>query len=107
MEGAGQREVSLVLTDDREIHELNQRFRNKDKPTDVLSFGYDDPHVLGDIIISVERARAQAESRNVTLDSELELLAVHGALHLLGYDHAEPQQAKLMRKRTRQIRRRL
>jgi probable rRNA maturation factor len=59
------------------------------------------------VIISVERARWQAKSRRVPLASEVELLAVHGTLHLLGYDHAKPKEARLMRARTRAIRRRL
>lgn len=116
-EGAAGREVSLLLTDDREIHELNHRWRGKDKPTDVLAFAWDESEgipglppeaaPLGQVVISVERARQQAQSRRVELDGELELLAVHGALHLLGYDHAEPEEARRMRNRTRQIRARL
>lgn len=111
LEGIEGREVALLLTDDREIQELNRGYRGFDKPTDVLAFALDeaegpllDPS-LGDVIISVERARAQAESRGVSLDSELELLAVHGTLHLLGYDHAEPEEARVMRNRTRSVRR--
>ncbi len=110
-EGALDREVSVVLTDDREIHALNREWRGKDKPTDVLAFALDEAGgpigSLGDVVISVERARAQAKSRRVELDRELELLAVHGTLHLLGYDHAEPAEAREMRARTRAIRRRL
>lgn len=101
----------MLLTDDREIQELNRGYRQQDKPTDVLAFALDeaeggdlDPS-LGDVVISVERAQAQAASRKVTLDAELELLAVHGTLHLLGYDHEFPDEAKLMRARTRVIRR--
>ena len=112
-EGAEAREVSVLLTDDREIHALNREYRHKDKPTDVLAFALDeaeggdlDPS-LGDVVISVERARAQATSRRVSLDAELELLAVHGTLHLLGYDHDVPDRARVMRNRTRAIRRRL
>lgn len=111
LEGSAHREVSVLLTDDREIQTLNRDFRGKDKPTDVLAFALDeaeggaqDPS-LGDVVISVERAAAQAESRKVSLDGELELLAVHGTLHLLGYDHAEADEAKLMRARTRAVRR--
>lgn len=110
-EGAKDREVSVLLTDDREIHVLNRDYRHKDKPTDVLAFAYDEaggPSAsLGDVVISVERAQLQATSRRVSLASELELLAVHGTLHLLGYDHGEPAEAKRMRARTRAIRRRL
>jgi probable rRNA maturation factor len=106
------REVSVLLTDDAEIHTLNRDYRRQDKPTDVLAFAYDEAGgpvggPLGDVIISVERAKAQAQSRRVDLDRELELLAVHGTLHLLGYDHMRPKDAKEMRARTRAIRRKL
>ena len=111
MESADEREVSVLLTDDEEIHQLNRDYRGSDKPTDVLAFALDESGridtSLGDVVISVERAREQAKSRRVDLDSELELLAVHGTLHLLGYDHAEVQEAKQMRNRTRAIRRKL
>jgi probable rRNA maturation factor len=116
LEGAAGREVSLLLTDDAEIHLLNRSYRGVDKPTDVLAFAFDEvqaedrapgPAPLGDIAISVERAARQARARRVTLDSELELLAVHGLLHLLGHDHAEPAEARKMRARTRAIRTRL
>lgn len=110
-EGAAGRELSVLLTDDAEIHALNRDYRGKDKPTDVLAFALDEAGgplgPLGDVIISVERAAAQARSRRVTLARELELLAVHGTLHLLGYDHAEPAEAAVMRARTRAIRRAL
>ena len=112
-EGISNREVSVLLTDDREIQDLNRAYRGVDKPTDVLAFALDeaedgavDPS-LGDVVVSVERARAQAEGRRVTLDAELQLLVVHGTLHLLGYDHDEPEAARQMRNRTRSIRRRL
>ncbi len=111
VESAEGREVSVLLTDDAEIHELNRGYRGVDRPTDVLAFALDEAGVvdvgLGDVVISVERARAQAKSRRTDLDRELELLAVHGTLHLLGYDHAEPGEARAMRNRTRLIRRRL
>ena len=112
-EGASERDVSILLTDDAEIHQLDRQWRQKEKPTDVLAFAYDESNdfpdlihlmPLGDVIISVETAVRQAKSRKVTLDKELELLAVHGTLHLLGYDHEFPEEAKIMRKKTRQIR---
>ena len=113
VEGAEDREVSILLTDDREIHALNRDFRGVDKPTDVLAFALDeaedgaiDPS-LGDVVISVECARRQASSRRTSLDTELELLVVHGTLHLLGYDHDAPEAARRMRNRTRAVRRRL
>ena len=111
MEDAADREVSVLLTDDVEIRELNSTYRGVDKPTDVLAFAMDEAGMvdlsLGDVVISVERAGTQAKSRKVELDQELELLAVHGTLHLLGYDHAEAEEARIMRNRTRAIRRRL
>lgn len=96
-------EVSVVLCDDAFIHPLNRDYRDKDRPTDVLSFAQregdfadpDDP-MLGDIIISLERAEAQAAERGIPLSQELSLLLVHGLLHLLGYDHIEDDEAEEM-----------
>lgn len=117
-EGQSAREVSVLLTDDREIHQLNREFRQMDKPTDVLAFALDEaeglpPEIqalevsLGDVVISVERAQKQAQQRRTDLERELELLAIHGTLHLLGYDHAEPDEARVMRNRTRAVQRAL
>jgi probable rRNA maturation factor len=112
LEGVSGREVSILLTDDAEIQTLNRDFRGLDAPTDVLAFAFDETEgapspTLGDVVVSVERAKAQARSRRVELDAELELLVVHGTLHLLGYDHAESEEARAMRRRTRAIRRQL
>lgn len=98
---AGEAEVSLTLVDDAAIRELNRTYRGVDAPTDVLSFaleetapeepGYTDPgedRLLGDIIISVPTAVRQAGEYGHSLARELAFLAVHGFLHLLGYDHA-------------------
>ena len=92
-------EVSLTLTNDETIHNLNREYRGIDRPTDVLSFAFreaDEPeiinveaNVLGDIIISVERAQSQAEEYGHSLRREVVFLTVHGMLHLLGYDHME------------------
>lgn len=79
-------EVALVLAGDRTLHRLNRTYRGKDRPTDVLSFP-GAPDGLGDIVISVERADRNARSRGRTLPRELDVLALHGLLHLLGYDH--------------------
>lgn len=84
-------ELSLVLTGDEKLHELNLQFMGQDRPTDVLSFPSGDAEesgYLGDIIISVPRARQQAEQRGHSLEQELQLLTIHGLLHLLGHDHA-------------------
>ncbi|CAM3796956.1 rRNA maturation RNase YbeY [Alkalicoccus chagannorensis] len=90
-------EVCVRITSDADIHELNRTYRNKDKPTDVLSFamqeGEEMPHiegmplVLGDIVISYDTAVRQAETYGHSRQRELAFLAVHGLLHLHGYDH--------------------
>jgi probable rRNA maturation factor len=81
-------EVSLVLTGDRSLRVLNARYRGKDKPTDVLSFPADGGEAgLGDIVISVETAERNARALRRTLPRELDVLALHGFLHVLGYDH--------------------
>jgi probable rRNA maturation factor len=80
-------EVSLVLTGDRSLRALNARYRGKDKPTDVLSFPAGGEAGLGDIVISVETAERNARALGRTLPRELDVLALHGFLHVLGYDH--------------------
>ena len=80
-------QLSLTLTDDAAIRELNREWRSVDRPTDVLSFPMDDDVLLGDLVISVETARRQAEERAYELRDEVRVLLVHGLLHLLGYDH--------------------
>lgn len=91
--------ISISYVSDAEIRRLNRMYRGKDATTDVLSFSYLDQPVgradqLGDVVISMEQAKRQAQEG----DTELELadLMVHGALHVLGYDHEEPQDAKVM-----------
>lgn len=90
--GADAAEIHLVLTDDRTIRELNRRFRGTDRATDVLSFPDGDTLpsgglLLGEIVISIDRARHQAEEFGHDEVRELCELALHGTLHLLGYDH--------------------
>lgn len=80
-------ELSLVLCSDPHIATLNAQWRNKEGPTDVLSFPQDDEVVLGDLVLSVPTATRQAEERGYGLRDELRVLMVHGLLHLLGYDH--------------------
>jgi probable rRNA maturation factor len=81
-------EVALVLTGDAPVRRLNARYRKKDKPTDVLSFpGPGGDAGLGDIVISVETAEKNARTLGRTLPQELDVLALHGFLHVLGYDH--------------------
>jgi probable rRNA maturation factor len=80
-------EVSLVLTTDRALRSLNARYRGQDRPTDVLSFPGDAETGLGDIVISVETAARNARRLRHPLPQELDELALHGFLHVLGYDH--------------------
>jgi probable rRNA maturation factor len=95
-------DITLRLTNDEEIHQLNFKFRKQDKATDVLSFNYnfDDPetkhHYLGDIVISMETAAIQAPKYHLSLNQELVFLAIHGTLHLLGYNHEQPDQKETM-----------
>jgi probable rRNA maturation factor len=105
---AADRGVSVVVTDDETVRELNRRYRDMDEPTDVLSFGLDgnDSFVtppgggeLGEVVISYPMARRQAEAAGHALERELAHLLVHGILHLLGYDHETAGKAKRMRVR--------
>lgn len=81
-------EVSLVLAGDRLLRRLNHEYRGKDRPTDVLSFPGDGGEAgLGDVVISVETAGRNARGLGCTLGQELDVLALHGFLHVLGYDH--------------------
>ena len=97
-----QAELCLVLMGNAEIRKLNAQFRKKDYPTDVLSFPAGDElptgvQLLGDVIISVEKAKEQAKARRRTLDEELVTLLIHGIVHLLGYDHERsPKDARIM-----------
>ena len=103
-------EVDITIVDDEEIHMLNRDYRNVDRPTDVLSFALDEEseeepellggpeeHLLGDIIISAETASRQAEEFGHGLEREIVYLAVHGLLHLLGYDHMTDEDKAVMR----------
>ncbi len=102
--GLDKAELSVVLTDDAGIKELNRKFRRINKPTDVLSFPQNDPSVLGDVVISVERAAHQAAKFKVSMGDELDRLLVHGILHLLGYDHVKGgTQAARMRERETEV----
>ncbi|MEO7717905.1 MAG: rRNA maturation RNase YbeY [Capsulimonas sp.] len=90
-------EISIVLCDDDFIQELNRTHRDKNKPTDVLSFPQDDDIVLGDIVISLPTAERQARAAGWAMEDEVVLLAVHGVLHLLGYDDETASEAARMR----------
>lgn len=107
-------DLSIVLTDNARLHELNLNYLGVDSPTDVLSFPASetdgseiDPETgtryLGDILISIPRAQEQADAAGHPLESEVQLLIVHGMLHLLGYDHAEPDEKARMWNAQREI----
>lgn len=109
-------EVSLTFVDNEKIREINKEYRNKDSATDVISFAMEEmgegeimivgaemPRVLGDIIISVTRAKEQAEEYGHSFMRELGFLAVHGFLHLLGYDHMTAEEEKEMFSRQKDI----
>lgn len=101
-------ELSVVITDDASVRELNRRYRGEDAPTDVLSFDLtaDESFVssggdrlLGEVVISYPTAARQAEDAGHAVDEELAHLLVHGVLHLLGHDHQSPAEARTMRAR--------
>lgn len=81
--------INLALVNDKEIRRLNATFRHKDKPTDVLAFPMDEDGIIGDIAISTETTERNAKRYGVSYKTELKRLVVHGALHLLGYDHGK------------------
>jgi probable rRNA maturation factor len=101
--------LSIRITDDSEIRDLNNRYRGIDDVTDVLSFegDFDDPDLgsryLGDIVISYPRAELQANKRGHQPIEEIQLLVVHGVLHLLKYDHADEEDKKQMWSLQKQI----
>ena len=102
-------ELSVILTNDARLHELNLNYLGVDAPTDVLSFpaSETDPETgaryIGDILISMPRAQAQAEAAGHSLEAEVQLLVIHGVLHLLGHDHAEPEEKARMWKAQTEI----
>jgi probable rRNA maturation factor len=95
-------EMAILLTDDAEMHTLNKQWRGIDKPTDVLSFPSHDPEIpgqpqyLGDIAVGYETALRDAEAMGRPFEAHAAHLLIHGFLHLVGYDHIEPEDAKVM-----------
>jgi len=102
-------ELSVLLTDDASIRVLNASFRDKDKPTNVLSFpnpfdvGVPGPIVLGDVVFALETIRAEAETQGKSFEAHLAHLAVHGVLHLAGFDHEDEATAREMEALERDI----
>jgi probable rRNA maturation factor len=114
-EGAGPSELGVVVSDDATVRELNRRYLGVDEPTDVLSFGLGEkggePFALppgkapslGEVIISYPTAVRQAEEQGYSVEAEVAHLLVHGVLHLLGYDHLEAEDERVMRRREEEI----
>lgn len=103
-----QLEVSVLITTDAVIRNLNRQYRGQDRPTDVLSFSLrerrhsrdplpPDPSLLGDLVVSWPQVKRQARAQGQAASRELDWVLIHGLLHLLGYDHARPSQARRMR----------
>ena len=107
--GHEQSELTIGLIGDAEMRKLNAKFRNKDYPTDVLSFPMEQDlpgavRLLGDVIISVDKARRQAKERGRSLEEEFVTLLIHGVVHLLGYDHERSaKDARIMARREKKI----
>jgi probable rRNA maturation factor len=100
-------EVSLSFVDNKEIKHLNKQYRNKDYPTDVLSFPLNDnidgTTILGDIVISIDKVIEQASEYQHSYRRELIYLLVHGMFHLLGYDHIKEDEKKIMRAKEKRV----
>ena len=107
-------EISLIIVTNDEIQKINSKFRNIDRPTDVLSFplidfangeepDFTETVILGDIVISIEKAISQAEEYGHSLERELGFLTAHSMLHLLGYDHIDPEEEKIMFAKQKEI----
>jgi probable rRNA maturation factor len=100
--GVPEGDLTIALVDEMRIQNLNRDFLGQDAPTDVLSFPADEPDpetgclYLGDVVISVIRAAEQARERGHSLEAEMQLLVVHGVLHLLGHDHARAAEKERM-----------
>ncbi|ASS96182.1 rRNA maturation RNase YbeY [Peribacillus simplex] len=109
-------ELSVTFVDNDRIREINKEYRHKDSATDVISFALEEmgeneveivgaemPRMLGDIIISIERTKEQAEEYGHSFDRELGFLALHGFLHLLGFDHMNEEDEKVMFTKQKEI----
>lgn len=103
-------EISVVLSDDEHIRELNKHHRGMDMPTNVLSFPAartktpsGAPRILGDIVLALETVEREAAEESKPLENHISHLVVHGVLHLLGYDHEDDEEAEMMEERERQI----
>lgn len=112
--GCDNHELSIVITDDAQVRDLNRTYRDKDAPTNVLSFPMQEgefsditPGLLGDVVISLDTARAEALEAGISTDERMSQLLIHGILHLMGFDHelGEDQARKMEEKSLELLRR--
>ena len=112
VEGVKKASCSIIIVDNTFIHKLNKEYRGIDRVTDVISFALeddksmiipDDIRLLGDVYICLDKAREQAKEYGHSLERELCFLAVHGVYHLLGYDHENEEEAKIMFKKQEEV----
>ena len=103
-------EFNVIIVDNEKIHEINKTYRNIDRETDVISFALNDDEtcnsfirVLGDIYISIDKAKSQAEEYGHSIKRELAYMIVHGFYHLMGYDHIEEEDKNKMRKKEEEV----
>ena len=104
------REISLTIVDDTGITEINRQYLGRDYPTNVIAFSLNEgefgdinPHILGDIIISIETAIRDAKTGDLSIEDEIDYLMIHGVLHLLGYDHELAEEAEEMQEKEKEI----
>ena len=112
VEGVKKASCSIIIVDNTFIHKLNKEYRGIDRVTDVISFALEDDksmvipdgiRLLGDIYISLDKAKEQSKEYGHSLERELCFLAVHGVYHLLGYDHENEEEAKIMFKKQEEV----
>ncbi len=96
------KEIGILFVDDRQIRDLNQKYLKRDHPTNVISFPMAqgkfpeiNPQLLGDVVISVETARREAQESGLSLEEEIAFLLIHGILHLMGYDHTRGNRGRM------------
>ncbi|PIE62727.1 MAG: rRNA maturation RNase YbeY [Desulfobacter postgatei] len=113
--GCDNHEISIVITDDAQVRDLNRKYRGKDAPTNVLSFPMQEgefsditPGLLGDVVISLDTARAEALAAGISTDERMSQLLIHGILHLIGFDHElDEKHARVMEEKSLELLKRI
>ena len=98
-ENAPEAELNLIFTEDELVRQLNGEYRNKDKTTDVLSFPMGEEDFLGEVYVSIPQVEKQAPRFGASFEQELQRVCLHGILHILGYDHIDASDRKVMREK--------